>query len=304
MTISGTAIWRKLRAGDDGERRAGGVRAAMCGAACAALVCGVTPAAAQASGGAPETPTIPEIHIHLPKPPKPQETASFKLVVEGKATSELKSQLSGPTGPCLYEEDGTVNDTTTYLRGKGVIVQFDRYGGEVLIHRAGRETDSSLAVTVATERTATGGSHASPASPALPCSVPPFELAQNKDCGQTFDEQGAMFLSYDAPALTLSITSTTTLTGGSPDECGVDPQTGLPADFLKAWPVPPKLEFGHLSLASIYGHAHALAIPLLSSDIHVRQKQTRKVGSQGGIGGTLTETAFNEATVRLIREKG
>lgn len=47
---------------------------------------------------------------------------------------------------------------------------------------------------------------------------------------------------------------------------------------------------------------HSLAIPFLSSDLHIPAKERREVGTPQ-LGGVNTETAFNEATVRLIREK-
>ena len=99
------------------------------------------------------------------------------MVVEGKATDTITSQLSGETGTCRYKEDGNVKDVSTYLRGKGATMEFDRYGKEVLIHRSGRESDSTLAVVVSTVRTAEGHSSAEPSHPPDPCTVGPTDLS-------------------------------------------------------------------------------------------------------------------------------
>jgi hypothetical protein len=236
--------------------------------------------------------------VHLPKP---SERATFNVVVEGKATDSLKSQLSGKSATCLYTEDGTVKDVSTYLRGKGATMEFDRFGKEVLIHRHGRETDSSLSVAVSTVRTAEGNSSAVPATTA-PCTVPPVDLSKTEDCGTTKTENTKMQMTFEPPALRLSIIPS--LAGNFfEDKCGEDSQTGLQNEFEFAWPTPPKLEFGHLTFKEVFGKRKALVVKLLSSDVH-KPKTGHRDLLGGPIGGTLDESAFNEATVRLVREKG
>ncbi len=269
-------------------------------AAIGALLAGAGLGTAAASASTvPTFPPVPEIHVHLPKP---SERATFNVVVEGKATSKLTSQLSGETGTCLYTEDGTVEDVTTYLRGKGAKMEFDRFGKEVLIHRSGRETDSTLAVVVSTVRTARGHSSAVPSHPNLPCTVPAVDLSTTKDCGETKKESTKMALTFEPPALRLNITTGGALTGGFEDRCGEDERTGLQNDFEFAWPTPPTLQFGHLSFREVFGKRKALAVKLLSSDVH-KPTTSHHEEEHGPIKGTLDESAFNEATVRLVREK-
>ena len=263
------------------------------------MLAGALGPSAASAATVPTFPPVPEIHVHLPKP---SERATFNVVVEGKATSKLTSQLSGETGTCLYTEDGTVEDVTTYLRGKGAKMEFDRFGKEVLIHRSGRETDSTLAVVVSTVRTATGHSSAVPSRPGLPCTVPAVDLSKTKDCGETKDESTKMNMTFEPPALRLNITPASGLTGGFEDKCGEDGQTGLQSQFEFAWPTPPKLEFGHLTFKEVFSKRKALVVKLLSSDLH-KPKTSHHEEKHATIGGTLDEEAFNEATVRLVREK-
>ncbi len=57
------------------------------------------------------------------------------------------------------------------------------------MHRVNRETDSSLAVQLGTERTATGGDKFS-GLPNLPCTAEGTDLSKNPDCGQSFGGRG------------------------------------------------------------------------------------------------------------------
>ena len=249
----------------------------------------------------PPFPPLPPIHIHLPKA---QQTADFELVIEGKATSEVISRLEGKDSVCLYNEAGTLKDLTTYRRGRGVTVQFDRYGSELLIHRAGRETDASVAISDDTVRDASGETTAVPYT-SEPCSVPPIDLSKTPDCGTHFTAPGDVILEYEQSSLRMIQGHDSTLNGGSTnidDQCGHDPQTGVSSNLLKAFPASPKLEPGRLTLHQIFGRAHVLVLKLLSSDRHIPAEEKRQI-TTGTFKGTETEKAFNEATVRLIRKK-
>ncbi len=81
------------------------------------MVLGVSFGPAASVGADPTFPPVPPIHIHLPKP---HQIAFFKVIVEGKATDDLKSQISGETGTCLYTEDGDVEQTSVFIRGATV----------------------------------------------------------------------------------------------------------------------------------------------------------------------------------------
>jgi hypothetical protein len=267
---------------------------------CAILTLVAMSAGAAGSSALPNIPSPP--HIKLPKP---DQTAVFDVVVEGKATDKLVTQMSGEDATCLVTEDGTVNDTTTYLRGRGVKLEFDRYGNQILIHRSGRKTDSTLAVKVQNTRTATGGVNYSPSRPGLPCSVPPFSFAENPDCGKVFNDSGAMQLTYEHHALGLTVTRSTGLGGGfaGTNSCGEAPSTGISEPFDLGWPNQPKLERAPaVTPKEVFGRKHAIVTLLRSSDTGKPKKEKRNL-SAGSLTGSVEESAFNEATVRLIRQK-
>lgn len=264
--------------------------------ACAAAA--AAPSAAEVP--IPSFPPLPPIHVHLPKP---QETAVFNVIVEGEARSKLSGEVEGKDGGCVFTIHGPVSEKTTYQRGKGVHMQFDRYGSEVVIHRVGRETDTSMALVVSTVRHSEGQVSLLDAKiPDLPCETTSHALS-GADCDVPYSQTGAAAMSYDAGSVRLNIQPKSSALLRYPfNDCGDDHVSGLFASFTKAWPSPPPLEFGHLSLHAIYGHAHALAIKLRSSDIGHEAEDTKP--SPSPFTGSVSEKAFNEATIRLVRIKG
>ncbi|HEY7257024.1 MAG TPA: hypothetical protein VH476_10120 [Solirubrobacterales bacterium] len=256
-------------------------------------------AGSAAGDSTPNFPPLPPIHVHLPHP---QAKAFFDVVVEGEATDRLDSQLSGETGTCLYTEDATVKEGLTYQRGKGVTVEFDRYGNEALVHRSGRESDSSLSAKLTQKKTATGGSQASPAHPPAPCGVPPVDLSQNGDCNKPFHDDGKLLLAYEDGGLLLTIGHTNGLSVVfEENKCGIDPQTGITAQSAFTWPNLPPLERAPLPIKKIFGKKHVLVVPMRSSDVGKEKREKRDV-TGGALKGFQVETAFNKATVRLIRK--
>ncbi len=254
---------------------------------------------ASSASGDPSFPPLPPINVHLP-PPK--ERATFDVVVEGKATDTLESQLSGESGTCLFIENATVDEDLTYQRGKGVTVEFDRYGNEAVVHRSGRETDASLSAKLTQKKEATGGSQASPSHPPLPCDVPPVDLSQNGDCKKPFHDDGKFLLAYEDGGLLLTIGHSN---GNSvvfeDNKCGEDPQTGITASSGWTWPNLPPLERGLLPIKKIFGKKHVIVLNLRSSDVG-KPKHVKRDVAGGALKGFQIESAFNKATVRLIRQ--
>ena len=254
------------------------------------------PARSSAEIPIPSFPPIPPIHIHLPKP---QEKATFDVVVEGGARATRTTDITGPTEGCITTVQGTVTDKTTYLRGKGVHLEADRYGKEVLIHRVGRETDTSMALVVSQLRTAEGKGYAESANlPNVPCTLTtePFEQTE---CGEPQDYRAAASLEYDAGVMKLKISNRTVR---AINQCGDTEHYGdAPSGFEHAFPTPPPLVGDRLSVGQIFGHAHALKLKLVSGFAGM-EPQTSKPAPPPFTGGSK-EKAFNEATVRLIRIK-
>jgi hypothetical protein len=259
------------------------------------------PASSSAVGG----PSIPGLlgvpHIHLPKP---DQTAVFDVIVEGRATDHNTSELSGQDAACLVKENGTVDETDTYLRGKGVKIEFDRYGHTIIMKRdrGGQLGDTSLAVKVKVHRTAEGTISYVPAVPQVTC-PPPSDISKNSDCGQNKPVVGspAMLLGWDGGRLSLEVTRGTQALP-RPNHCGEDEQTGISNQLHWAWPSPAKLQpVEALPARKIFNrHIHAIAITMLSARGDRLPPYTVKWNA-GQLMGTVTDTADNRATVRFIR---
>jgi hypothetical protein len=261
-----------------------------------------------AAVGGPSIPGLPGVpHIHLPKP---DQKAVFDVIVEGKQKDHNVSQLTGPDAACLVQEDGTVDETDTYLRGKDVKLEFDRYGHTIIVKRdrGGQLGDTSLAVVVTVHRTAEGTITYTPQNPVVSCPQT-TEIGKNSDCGQNKRVGGspAMLLGWHNGEVSLDPTNKTAQKA-PPLKCGEVPESGISNQVFYAWPHPAKLfALESFPVRQIFNrHLHVKVIKLQSA---------RGMGPGGlpphtvnwdsfGLKGTVTDTADNTATVRFIRQHG
>jgi hypothetical protein len=261
-----------------------------------------------AAVGGPSIPGLPGVpHIHLPKP---DQKAVFDVIVEGKQKDHNVSQLTGPDSACLVQEDGTVDETATYLRGKDVKLEFDRYGHTIVVkrNRGGQLGDTSLAVTVTVKRTAEGTITYTPSVPGVSCPQT-TEIGKTGDCGVPKKVGGspAMVLSWANGQVFLEPTDKTAKMA-PPNKCGEIKDSGITNQVFYAWPHPAKL-FATQSfpVREIFNrHLRVKVIKLQSA---------RGMGPGGipphkvqwnslGLKGTVTDTADNTATVRFVRQHG
>ena len=272
------------------------------GALVALVLLAVSGSGVAAPPGIPGLPTIPGVHL-----PKPDQKAVFDVIVEGKASDVNHSQLSGTSSTCLVTEDGHVNETDTFLRGKDVKLEFARYGKTIVVkrNRGGQLGDTSLAVKVTVHRTATGGTSYAPAFPNLPCAEPSTDLSKNKDCGKDISvSRQAMVLGWKGGRVSLKVSTGTVLNGlGSPDACGEDSQTGITDQVRWAWPSIDQLQGAALPEKWLFDrHRRTVVLHLRSSDVGLTHSARKVTTAQ--LKGTVTDDAQSSATVRLIRQPG
>ena len=254
-----------------------------------------------ASGTTP--PSIPGLpHIPGVKLPPPDEKAVFDVIVEGKATDHFISQLSGKSSICIVTEDSTVDETDTYLRGKDVKVEFDRYGKTIVVKRdrSGVLGDTSLALKVTVHRTAKGGTHYAPYTN-LPCNEPSTDVSKNPDCGKKIPVPNAAdLLTWSNNQVSLKLTRRTVLKIGG-DTCGDDSQTGITDALVFGWPNLDPLSTAPLPRKWIFDtRKRNIVVTLRSSDVGPTVI-TRHL-TFGLLKGETTDRGTNTATVRLIRK--
>jgi hypothetical protein len=242
---------------------------------------------------------------HIPSLPKPDQTAVFDVIVEGQATDHNTSELSGQDAACLVTENGTVDEKDTYLRGKDVKLEFDRYGKQIIVkrNRGGQLGDTSLAVKVTVHRTAEGSISYVPTVPVVSC-PPPSDFSKNADCGTSKPVPGAaMVLGWKGGRFSLDV-SRKTQTLKPVNRCGEDKQTGITNQLFYAWPRPATLSAVQVVPAKqIFDRRiRSFAVTMLSSPGDRLVGHTVQWNSSP-LRGTVKDTAGNHATVRLIRQR-
>lgn len=251
---------------------------------------------ATAAAAAPGVPSIP----NLPQVPG-LEKARFKVVVEGTALA-AKDEDWGSTDPkqCSVDINGRLEEKTEYLRGKGVLMEFTRLGSApgapILIQRAGRAGDSSLAVQATIVRTASGYARR---YGSVPEACPPVteDLASSPECGKPEVTTTKLSLLYERGMLKLHGRAIGSVDGSS--ECGASTVRGGMDALAFSWPdgVPARLNGVPLSRHAIFGKKKVLVVRMSSGQ---KKKGPEKV-ALGTLVGTVTDFGRNSATVRLVR---
>ncbi len=133
--------------------------------------------------------------------------AHFKVIVEGTATAAKDEDWASET-PCTVSINAHVVETTTYRRGKGVVMEFVqlRKGGPVIVQRKGRSYDASLALTTTTTRTSSGtATRTDPPNGAGVCAPLTEDLSQGPDCGKPQVDTAKAGLVYTGGLLSIQL---------------------------------------------------------------------------------------------------
>ena len=236
------------------------------------------------------------------------ETARFKVLVEGTATAALDHDAGNTAGdsPCLVTVHSVLRETTTFQRGKGVVLEFTRLGkgpgAPIIVRRPGRSlSDTSLVLKTTTTRTAEGT--ASRSSSTSPPVCPPLseDFTKGPDCGKPQLDTARAALLYTRPSRGLGLLRLRLRVLGALGaiDCPVS-EIDPGVDALKfAWPgsvmsdgmrvpLPPGVIFG----------TKRVIVETFDSGLISTGAITSVVG-----GLTITETNFGRTTltIRLIR---
>jgi hypothetical protein len=252
-----------------------------------------TSAALGAQGGA-AAPAVPNIQI--PSIPG-SETARFKVIVEGTATA-AKDEDWGASVPCVVDINVHIDETTTYRRGKGVVMEFVRLGkgsrAPILVQRKGRHGDSTLALSLTSTRTASG--HASRTNPPEGgvCAPRTEDMSQGPECGVPQVDKVNVGMLYNRSLLKLELNGLGPLVE---IDCPVSEVRGGIPSLAFGWPAVPPLPQMILPRGVLFGKKKVI---VMHSDSGPRSKpvQTAVIGT---LTGTVSDFGRNQATIRLIR---
>jgi hypothetical protein len=242
-----------------------------------------------------------------------KKTAWFQLVFEGTAQAERIWDEGGPVGAgCSAQLHEDIDETVTFGRGKGVVMEFVQLGpGKYGFQRLGRTGDSSFnVVATVTRRTAGSADVVQDTSVPVPCPLLQHrDLSNAPDCGKPIavnaswglNVEGAGAYAHFRPAPTKG----TVLRGAYSDNtCGTPPSDsvfkgGNQGDLHYAWPIPAQFTLEPIPFAKMFNAGYKA----FKVDFKTLPKPNSKLAGKGGIGLVYSSTDYGaaEGTVRFIR---
>jgi len=245
---------------------------------------------------------VPGLAAAQATPPVPgTETARFRVVVEGLSRTTTDLDAGGTSGVCSAEINAQVTEISTYQRGRGVTVEFVRFGAgpraPVILRRVGSFGPATFSVDVAVTRTATGFASRTPAAGIPQEACPPVteDLSRGAECGKTETLKTTASLTVtSARGLRLRTTGLGNLLDIRCPDGAVVAATDV--DLALGWPTPPKLRDRAVPLGQIFGSRRVIIMRLDS----LQKRQAGPI-SAGPVSGSATHFGRNRATIRLIR---
>ena len=223
--------------------------------------------------------------------------AHFKVIVEGTATAAKDEDWAAET-PCTVSINARIEETTTYRRGKGVVMEFVqiRKGGPVIVQRKGRSYDASLALTTTTIRTSSGtATRTDPPNGAGVCAPLTEDLSQGPDCGKPQVDTAKAGLVYTGGLLSIQPRAIGALVEIDCPKSEV--RGGIPSLYY-AWPTPPPLRPFRVAVSTIFAKTPKVIVETRRTPILKKGPQTVTIGS---LHGTVSEFGSNTLTLRMIR---
>jgi len=231
--------------------------------------------------------------------------AKFDLVIEGDATAQRTFQLTGQASICEENLHGTFTQTTRFLRGKGVTIEFVRKKVGAGYEYGARRLSAASAITVVatSKRSATGEQSLKRAVNApLPVQCPEEgtkDISKLGECGVAKTTRDDVGLKVTGNSFAIAEDDNLAAPGGTKKNvCGETPLDAGFVDLRYEWPDYDPVEDEPIPDAKLFSGARAVKVDLVS------------LGSPGGITtnvgtypltGTATDTGDTNITVRFIR---
>ena len=236
------------------------------------------------------------------------EKAQFKLVIEGDAYATRTFNVKGSVALCQESVSGTFRQDTTYLRGKGVVLDFVRKkAGSSYVYGAKRgKGPADFTVVSTSERTATGSDTLLP-SPGLPeplkaaaqsaCNISIPDLGTQGACKvkrTTHDDMGLKIVGNTFSVVPAGDALAAPLGKGT---CGETVTTKGFVGLLHEWPTAIETDFKAFPDAKMFNpRINAVAV-LLSG---AKTDPPEALGTPP-LTGTSEQAGGNSVTVRFIR---
>jgi hypothetical protein len=233
-----------------------------------------------------------------------QRIESFTLVIEGKSTAKRTFTETGAVGLCKINVHGTLTETATYLRGRGVTVLAVKNASGLFFFRGGPKFNVDITTRVHIVRKATGSVSWKPLLPQfrpfckhlkgtpdlskLGC---PERKNSHEDWG--FKLQGSGFALRQPDILTPP---------GLKHGLGSCGYTSATAGFLgmaHEFPDIPEVGFVPFPHAQVFGRRHAFLVQMTSGNVVDKPMSTG--GGGLSLKSTVNDSGRTDILLRFIR---
>jgi hypothetical protein len=240
------------------------------------------------------------IPVALAATPSSQQ-ASFTLVVEGKSTAKRTFTQTGRTGVCKISLHGTLTETATYLRGRGVTVVANKdSSGTYFFRSSSGPFNPPITTRVHIVRTATGSLTWKPLLPqfAKLCKtfkqIPDLSKFGCPEKKNTTEDWGFKLGSGFALRQIEVLTAPVRHGRGS---CGY---TSFTAGFLALtheFPDIPEVGFVPFPSAQVFGRKHAFLVRMTSGNV-----VDKPVSGGVILKSTMKDSGRTDILLRFIRQ--
>ncbi len=242
-----------------------------------------------------QVPTVPQVPV--PPAVPGSQTERFRLVLEGESEAVRDLDLDGTNLICTASVNAHITETTTWQRGRGVVVEFTRLGtgrrAPILLRRVGSNGLPVFAVVVKATRTSSGSATRTTAGPPEACPPLTEDLSKGPDCGKPDDQRSNVSLEYLRGQLQVKLRG---LGSVGDIKCPVSEVYGGTPDLKYSWPTPPDVRPGPLPASRIFGTARAFRVRLLAPLL-----RTSETVSRAYLSGRADDWGRNQVIVRFIR---
>ena len=249
----------------------------------------------------------------------------FRLIVEGTSTAKRTFDVAGADSLCKINAHGTVTETATYLRGRGVTLAVQRTQRGWSLTRAFTSTDITTRVRIV--RKADGPVSITPLIPTNPTSQSVCQSLlnslkqqlkgstdiKNAHCPQTHSSTEDWGFKFEGNSFAFDNLGRDVHAPTLPGSCGSTPYTTGFLAMAHEFPDIPEVAFVPSPFPAvcthqqpcaedlqIWAHHHAVLVHMTSGEVTDPQQD---VGNPGlGLSGHATDSGRTDILLRFIRE--
>jgi hypothetical protein len=231
----------------------------------------------------------------------------FTLVIEGKSTAKRTFTETGAVGLCKINVHGTLTETATYLRGRGVTMIAVRGPSGTVFYRTGPgPVNGAITTRVHLVRKATGSVSWTPLVPKLSqfCQhlkgTPDLSKHGCPEHKNSTEDWGFK-LSGKSFALRQDDVLTPPGLKHGPGSCGYTKETAGFLTMAHEFPDIPEVGFVPFPAAQVFGRRHAFLVQMTSGNVVDKPKSTGGGGGGLSLKSTVKDSGRTDLLLRFIR---